>query len=633
MLERDKCPHCSEEILKSAKNCKNCWLPRGKFGTYEELKKQIKEAPEDYVLLGELCKIYQQLRKEKHRSRKKENIEEFPAYYDESIDLNKKLFKEKKAKSFKETTEFLTEYYRKKGKYTKEMLPVLWEYIDLKFGQVFHDKEQAWDILFLEFSNVGEYLEDLISEFIEEKSQSKKEALQTVINTIICILKDNPDKKFSDFYSILSSSQVLPQFDNAFDIDEDSEKSDSKKSKIDKHNEDIKQKIKSEIKDFEYLTEFNEDRAYIDFLHLPLKRKQKIPQNRIDIAIAASANTGKSSLINLLMKNDLAEVKNFPGVWEHNEQRDNKYPTEIGITFIDTPGSGSIKQSGGKHKEIAMNNIKESDFAYAVFDIKAGFKKGDYKGDENDLEIYKQIKENNKNTYFLFNKIDLCTEKEKNEALTHIESEINEVYPISAVTGEGVGELIKRTIQKIENDDYCNALIFYLNKHLHRTRLINKLNKIVVAQTVVSIIEEPEIRKDEIFVYNHIFFILAVIYDCLKFVVIPNKIKKDIFLKYSDDITQKIGRNGFDNYDFLCFGLASGFTIVKEYLPYIENNYDNLSEERIKKLLGELGNKIENNCTRYKNLLQNTKDRIIKNIEQNKPADLIMTLLLYFKIN
>ena len=42
------------------------------------------------------------------------------------------------------------------------MLPVLWEYIDLKFGPVFHDKEQAWDILFLEFSNVGEYLEDLI---------------------------------------------------------------------------------------------------------------------------------------------------------------------------------------------------------------------------------------------------------------------------------------------------------------------------------------------------------------------------------------------------------------------------------------------------------------------------------------
>ncbi|MCK4826322.1 hypothetical protein KA005_61840, partial [bacterium] len=91
MLERDECPYCKEEILKSATICKNCWLEREKFGTCKELKKQIKEAPDDYVLWGELCEIYRQLRKEKHRGRKKENIEEFPAYYDESIDLNKKL--------------------------------------------------------------------------------------------------------------------------------------------------------------------------------------------------------------------------------------------------------------------------------------------------------------------------------------------------------------------------------------------------------------------------------------------------------------------------------------------------------------------------------------------------------------
>lgn len=620
--KREKCPYCREEILEEATGCKNCWLDRNRFDEYNRCIKNSNDKPVDDQILQDLCKIYRTLRKEKHTAIKKESLNDLPAYYDESIKRHEKLYKMMKKHDriadLPEVITFLAEYYNKKGIYEKNMLPVLLDYIDINYRDIFNNKDkkrQSWNLLFLEFSNLNEYLADISKNIYNESSEERKKRFNHVLNTIFTIWTEEPKDKYNS--EILDSSELLPEFENNFIIDDP-----RKIEKIESCIEELKDSLNNNIDDFDALTKFNEDKAYIDFLHQPLKQENIIKTNKnLNIAIAAPANTGKSSLINLLMKNEVADVKNYPGVW--NSDLVNKYPTGVGLNFIDTPGFGSIKKDGESDEQKALSEIKSADCCYAVFDIKDGLK-------DSTNETYKKIKEESQKVFFLYNKVDECRKNEKKDALGRIKNQIKEtVYPLSAITGEGIAEVIKITIRYLEDEDFRKTLIFYLNRYLHQKMVINKLRKIVLGLTAMMIALSENGEKDDSFVYKYIQYIAAIGFECLKYVVIPNKTKISIFKAYCDVTCSKIQSAFDDDYQRLCFGLAAGFTLADEYLPYFENHNDS---NKLSEYLNGFEERIQSRMTRFENLLKPSKDRLLRNIEKNEIDDVIISLMLYIKI-
>lgn len=621
--KREKCPYCGDEILKEAKVCKNCWLDRNSFDRYNKCNKDYEANPDDDQILQELCKIYRTLRKEKHIARKKELLNDFPAYYEESIKRHEKLYKMMielvRRANLNEVIIFLAEYYKEKGIYEKYMLPVLWDYIEINYSDIFNNKDkkrQSWNLLFLAFSNLNEYLADISKNIYKEPSETRKKKFDHVLNTIFTIWIEEPKEKYDP--EILDSSELIPEFENDFIIDDQ-----RKIEKIESCIEELKDSLNNKIEDFEVLTKFNEDKAYIDFLHQPLKQKNIIKKNKnLNIAIAAPANTGKSSLINLLMKSEVANVKNYPGVW--NSDLDNKYSTGIGLNFIDTPGFGSIKKDGESDEEKALSEIKSADCCYAVFDIKDGLK---YSANE----TYKKIKQESQKVFFLYNKVDECRENEKRDALGSIKNQIKEtVYPLSAITGEGIAEVIKTTIYDLEDQEFRKTLIFYLNRYFHQKMVINKLRKIVLGFTAMMLTLSENEEKDDLFEYKDILYIAAICYECLKYVVIPNKMKKAIFTKYNEVIIIKIQQTTFDDdYQRLSYGLAAGFTLADEYLPYFENHNDS---HKLSEYLNGFEERIQSRMTRFENLLKPSRDRLLRNIEKKEIDDVIISLMHYIKI-
>ena len=142
--KREKCPYCKEEILEEAKVCKNCWLDRNRFDEYNRCIKNYKDKSVDDQILQDLCKIYRTLRRKKHISRKIESLNDLPAYYDVSIKKHEKLYKIMIKcgirANLNEVIIFLAEYYNKKGIYEKNMLPVLLDYIDINYSDIFNNK-------------------------------------------------------------------------------------------------------------------------------------------------------------------------------------------------------------------------------------------------------------------------------------------------------------------------------------------------------------------------------------------------------------------------------------------------------------------------------------------------------------
>ena len=157
----------------------------------------------------------------------------------------------------------------------------------------------------------------------------------------------------------------------------------------------------------------------------------KILKDGIKTVIIGKPNVGKSSLLNVILKEERAIVTEYEGTTRDTIE---EYVTIEGIPLkiIDTAG---IRKTENEVEKIGINKsielTKDADLIIAIFDITKELTK-------DDKEILELIKD--KNAIIVLNKTDL----KQNENLTKEIKKINKnIVKISALKNEGINELYK----------------------------------------------------------------------------------------------------------------------------------------------------------------------------------------------
>lgn len=158
------------------------------------------------------------------------------------------------------------------------------------------------------------------------------------------------------------------------------------------------------------------------------------------IAFYGRSNAGKSSTINkLLGRNNLAKSSGTPG----KTKEINFFAINEEFTFVDLPGYGYAKVSKVEREKLeklirwyAFETQAIARMNVFVLDAKVGLT-------DIDKEFLLPLVAEGKSVMILLNKIDKLNQKERNQALKDIRSDIGEnitVLPFSARTGRGVKE-------------------------------------------------------------------------------------------------------------------------------------------------------------------------------------------------
>ena len=115
-----------------------------------------------------------------------------------------------------------------------------------------------------------------------------------------------------------------------------------------------------------------------------------------------------------------------------------------GLTFVDTPGVGSVHQ---KNSDAAYSFVKESDAVIFMLSVDSPI-------NQIEIDFLKNAKEYAAKFYFVVNKIDTIDESDLEEYLQYchdlicklMDKDDVELFPVSARTGEGI-EYLKKAIQ------------------------------------------------------------------------------------------------------------------------------------------------------------------------------------------
>jgi GTPase len=197
---------------------------------------------------------------------------------------------------------------------------------------------------------------------------------------------------------------------------------------------------------------------------LPHEKMVEVEQPHCRVVIFGRPNVGKSSLLNLFLKQERALVANIPGTTrEAITERIRFYKEDIQVT--DTPG---LRRQRSIHEPLeglmvksAMRALDEADIVLLLVDTP----QGTIADQELKLAFY-SFKERNKALIILFNKNDLCSDDyaKKTMGMTldsyrYFLKKIPSLY-ISCKTGENIGKILplvndvwQRYSQKFSDED------------------------------------------------------------------------------------------------------------------------------------------------------------------------------------
>jgi small GTP-binding protein len=144
------------------------------------------------------------------------------------------------------------------------------------------------------------------------------------------------------------------------------------------------------------------------------------------LAIVGPTNSGKSTLFNLIKGRKVSAVKAVPGTTTGLVVED------VGpFTLVDTPGFGEV--GGVDRAAVAQAAAEEADVAVLVLDAAAGLHQSDY-------ALYEALRAAQVPLVVALNKVDLVR-RDLRDVVGDVERKLGTtVIPISAKTGQGVGE-------------------------------------------------------------------------------------------------------------------------------------------------------------------------------------------------
>lgn len=146
------------------------------------------------------------------------------------------------------------------------------------------------------------------------------------------------------------------------------------------------------------------------------------------LAIVGPVNSGKSTLVNLLLGERISPVTAVPGTTkEVVAQRLGPF------IIMDTPGFGEV--GGVERGDMALEALRASDVAVLLFDAAAGLRKEDY-------DLYQRLRSEKRPIVVALNKIDLI-EKDLKLVLNDAQAKLGvSVVPISAQKGTNVASVL-----------------------------------------------------------------------------------------------------------------------------------------------------------------------------------------------
>ena len=197
------------------------------------------------------------------------------------------------------------------------------------------------------------------------------------------------------------------------------------------------------------------------------------------IAIVGRPNVGKSTMFNRVLKEKRAVVEDIPGV-----TRDRNYALvthyEFPFHLVDTGGFDADANDELSHhiREQALLAAQEADIVVVLFDAKAGLHPGD-------REVVSLLRQYNKPVFYFVNK---CDGVEHEYLVSEFYSlGVDEVYPVSALHGYRVTELLSMLLGSLDRyDALCAA-----------AEAQKRREEEIAAQVRQAIIEAEKAANDE----------------------------------------------------------------------------------------------------------------------------------------
>lgn len=163
------------------------------------------------------------------------------------------------------------------------------------------------------------------------------------------------------------------------------------------------------------------------------------------VAMIGRPNAGKSTLLNQILDRKVAIVSDKPQT-TRNRITGILTTEEAQIIYVDTPGIHKPHHKLGEFMvETAESTLYDVDVVYYLVDASQAFGKGEQ-------YVLEQVEQAGVPAFLLLNKMDLLTPEKQVTLLTQWQQrgEFAEVFPISALKGNNVAELVDVTIDYLE---------------------------------------------------------------------------------------------------------------------------------------------------------------------------------------
>ena len=188
--------------------------------------------------------------------------------------------------------------------------------------------------------------------------------------------------------------------------------------------------------------------------------KGKILRNGIKTVILGKPNAGKSSLLNLMLKEDRAIVSDIEGTTRDSIEEYINI-NGIALKLIDTAGireTDNVIEKLGIEK--SMKLADSADLIIAIFDNSREL-------DENDRKILDFIKD--KKAIIILNKVDINLNNEYNEK--EISNLCKPTIKLSAKFGNGLDELYEEILKLFQFNEISNNNELLITNERHKTQI------------------------------------------------------------------------------------------------------------------------------------------------------------------